>query len=738
MRNSITFIVLSLCIGAFNASAQVQQWINYTYTNAVLSIEYDGTYWWLGTEGGLVKFDENTHDIHVFNRGNSQIIANRIPFLARDENGTLWLGTTWGIGKFDGQNFTNFTSDNSGLLNNNIKHLDYEENGGLWVVTDSALTFFDGSNWRHFRVDTDGDSLKYISAIYAASSSGLLFALENKVEFIRSDGTISDMGFGLSGYITGVGFDYMNNIVVTTAGNGFWKYGNSGWEHYDNGNCPIPTNSIYQLAVAPNGELYFNHGQNGVSVLHNDGTWNIIPGQDGDPLNYLIYVYAGEKIAMSLTWPFLGFVIADHPSQWSYTFSDNYNVNISPLHSNNVNTMVIANGKKYIASEGIDVLDANDHRIRKYDWNDGDFYSLSNPTKYLAVDAWGNIWCADNLNISLTKISGDHIALVSDDSLGITNAYVTGLQWETKRLPDGKVSGTLWASFLCNDFQVLAYYDSVWHKFPNEHPQYPSSFNAFIRDEHGVMWFADFNVYAYDGQQFTRYWQEAPIKQVTTVVQDTLGNLWFGGKPDPSLGWPGGLMAYDGQSWALFTSSNSDLPDDYVTSLAIDTLGNIWIGTNAGGVAEKLPDGSMRIFNRDNSPLDNNTIEKIVVDPQTNNIWILNRNAGVFVYNEQGVTAIGPKQRSVETIPSALQLLPNYPNPFNPRTTIRFRLKQGAHITLDVFDLNGRLVQHVFDGYQKAGTHHLVFDGRRIASGIYWCRLSDGKTVRTQKMMLIK
>ncbi len=735
MKRMSLFCITFILLMSFALNAQ-DQWDNYTYSNAVLAIEHDGDYWWLGTEGGLVKFNETAHSIQVFNRGNSDILTNRIPLLSKDENGNLWLGTPYGVSKFDGKNFTNYTTENSDLLNNNIKHLAYGKYSGLWVVTDSALTFFDGTNWKHFRVDSYGDSLKQISAIYAVSS-GLLFAVGSKVEFIQPDGTINDMGFGITAHISGVGFDYMNNVVVCSYDNGFWISSDQGWNHYYNGNTPMHTDNIFQLSVAPNGDLYFNLGQNGVTVLHSDGTWNLIPDQDGDPLNYLIYVYAEDKIAMSLAWPFLGFVIADHPDEWTYTFSDNINLNIFPVHSNEVNTMVIRNGKKYIASWGVDVLDENNHLIRKYDYNDGDFSPLYNPTKYLAVDVWENIWCGDDVNGELIKINGDRIIPITGDSVKIENMKVTGLQWETTRLPDGSLSGTLWASFYGSDYEGIAYLDSVWHKFPNEHPKYPGEMNAFVRDASGVMWIADHNIYSYDGNEFKSYWWDVPIKEATCVVRDKAGNLWFGGKPDESAGWPGGLLEFDGSNWTLFNKSNSSLPDDYVTSLACDTTGNIWIGTFWGGLAKLAPDGTWSVFNRDNSPLDNNGIQKVVVDTLTNNLWILNRDAGVFIYNENGVTSI-PSIKATPNAPGSLTLYPNYPNPFNPQTTIRFKMARSGHISLKIFDLNGRLVRTLVDGFKPAGEYRISFDGNGLASGIYWCRLTNGTVSQTRKMVLVR
>ncbi len=76
-------------------------------------------------------------------------------------------------------------------------------------------------------------------------------------------------------------------------------------------------------------------------------------------------------------------------------------------------------------------------------------------------------------------------------------------------------------------------------------------------------------------------------------------------------------------------------------------------------------------------------------------------------------------------LPSELTLSA-YPNPFNPTTMIAFDLPNAAQASLVVYDLNGRMVQSLFDEQMSAGHHEVGFDGAALPSGIYFARLSAG------------
>ena len=89
-------------------------------------------------------------------------------------------------------------------------------------------------------------------------------------------------------------------------------------------------------------------------------------------------------------------------------------------------------------------------------------------------------------------------------------------------------------------------------------------------------------------------------------------------------------------------------------------------------------------------------------------------------------------------MPERLELHAAYPNPFNSSTTISFSLPVAEHITLSVFDLQGRVVRTLADSRQSAGIHRVTFDGEDLASGLYFCRLTTSHTRATQKLILLR
>jgi len=94
-------------------------------------------------------------------------------------------------------------------------------------------------------------------------------------------------------------------------------------------------------------------------------------------------------------------------------------------------------------------------------------------------------------------------------------------------------------------------------------------------------------------------------------------------------------------------------------------------------------------------------------------------------------------------LPSATAVLPSFPNPFNPMTTIRYQLRTASSMQLGVYDVEGRLVRELVSGYREAGFHSVVWDGRDAAgralpSGVYLSRLQAGGFRGVQKMHLIR
>lgn len=90
------------------------------------------------------------------------------------------------------------------------------------------------------------------------------------------------------------------------------------------------------------------------------------------------------------------------------------------------------------------------------------------------------------------------------------------------------------------------------------------------------------------------------------------------------------------------------------------------------------------------------------------------------------------------TIPTQFALRGNYPNPFNPSTTIRFDLPEASSVAVTVYDLTGRVMMQVPPTAYKAGRHTMLLDASRLGSGVYLYRLRAGSFEGVGKMTLIK
>uniref|UniRef100_UPI001C4083D1 T9SS type A sorting domain-containing protein n=1 Tax=Rhodohalobacter halophilus TaxID=1812810 RepID=UPI001C4083D1 len=91
-----------------------------------------------------------------------------------------------------------------------------------------------------------------------------------------------------------------------------------------------------------------------------------------------------------------------------------------------------------------------------------------------------------------------------------------------------------------------------------------------------------------------------------------------------------------------------------------------------------------------------------------------------------------------DDVVSENQLMPNYPNPFNPTTTIQYQLREQTHVMIEVYDVIGRRVKMLANNVQLSGQHSVEFDGRNLASGLYIIRFTAGNVVDIRKMTLVK
>ena len=106
----------------------------------------------------------------------------------------------------------------------------------------------------------------------------------------------------------------------------------------------------------------------------------------------------------------------------------------------------------------------------------------------------------------------------------------------------------------------------------------------------------------------------------------------------------------------------------------------------------------------------------------------------IFEYDYQPlVTSINN-----ETIPRNIALFHNYPNPFNPKTIIKYKIQKTSHVDLILYNNLGQNINILYSGNQNPGTYNIEFDGSNLPSGIYYYKIITNDYSDIKKCLLLK
>ncbi len=122
--------------------------------------------------------------------------------------------------------------------------------------------------------------------------------------------------------------------------------------------------------------------------------------------------------------------------------------------------------------------------------------------------------------------------------------------------------------------------------------------------------------------------------------------------------------------------------------------------------------------------------------------WDFGYSKTTLVYAEISGKEYGTKivvgVKGGPAVPVVFNLFQNYPDPFNPTTTVTYELPFGGNVTLKIYDILGREVATLVDGKEAAGFHSAILNAGKLASGAYFCRLEAGAMTAVRKMVLVK
>lgn len=242
----------------------------------------------------------------------------------------------------------------------------------------------------------------------------------------------------------------------------------------------------------------------------------------------------------------------------------------------------------------------------------------------------------------------------------------------------------------------------------------------------------------YDGERWRLFGvqQGLPHPYVQDIALSADGSVWTVGK--------GGVARFEApyERGAAFTDSNSALPSRRATAVAVDDSGAVWITTDAG--LSRFFDDYWTNYNETNGLADNDATD-VVVGP-AGRVWVATE-AGVSVLTRTPTAPVRSTQvPPVDTdpaVPVTFELGPNYPNPFNPGTTIPFVLDESSEVSVTIYNMSGQAVRTLLSEVRPIGAHQVDWDGAddagaQVASGVYLYRLHSGTGERVRRMVLIR
>jgi ligand-binding sensor domain-containing protein len=728
MRNiTLQVIVIFLLLNLSWCFADSENWDHFIYGGRdIHSIAQDDSIMWIGTDISLVKLNMNTGKKKIYDKFNG-LPKCPVSAIEIDSVGNVWFGTGdfWtytggnGLVKFDGENWEIYNQYNSEMNDTKIWDLLFDSSGNLWVVGGGlfgcSVIRFDGTTWTDFNDPVLPDRRAYcieeddLGNIWIGTAGGLLkydgsaFTLYNTQNSPLISVHVHDLIFNDGKLWMGL----FGGVVCKE---------DSIWKHWDFDNSRL-LHSVRSLALDSEGNIWAGTYE-GLTMF--DGTswqqdtscpvrsiWRLYFDDNDD---YWVGSYVGSYgLSKGL--------YKKHNNNWTY-----YKTSTNDLLSDKINCVCAKDNIRWFGTSA---------GLAKYDGRNWYWYDENNsdlPYSYIQdveFDNEGNLWVStvapyttnESPYGALVKFDGSTWNQINLNNSGLNTTYIHSIS-----------SSSLGMIWLGTDAGAACYNNGTWSTFTTANSEILDNWVYDIYPLESEIWFGSYTgLTKLDGYGWETITSADSILPSTVVLNiEKSGNkLWFETRA--------GLSTYDGHDWETFTSSNSILPEKYYYSLSV-VNDDVWVGTGKG--LFRYHDSNWIKYYADNSDILGNIVSDVASDG-FNNIWITCPDQGISVFNDSTVISnISDHQN--QNIPQDFILHQNFPNPLNPTTTISYELPEAQNITLQIYDITGRLVETLYKGYKEAGHWDLKWNASEQSSGVYIYRLQVGDRCISKKMVVLK
>lgn len=668
---------------------------NKNYINQI-AIEADTI--WLVTDGGVIKMLSNGQILKTYSTIDG-LVNNKVVSIDIDSKGNKWFATNYGVSKFDGKDWINYSDLDETYSGTGIVDIEIDKYDNLWIAHNcSGISFFNGKNWIKydnseyycaFNIEKDRDKNLWIVCndyiyVYYDSinckeimASNYLyrcigFDLENNAwigtysSIIYKNAEISKYYDNFIDYPKSIEVDY-DNMPWIGCYYGLYKYDGTNWILYNNSNG-IVLEDITDITFDNDSCLWVANNSKGASIYKKE-QWINYSIDSPIPHNRILSS-ARDKNGNIWFGTWAGIVKYDGKNWGKYKFDNGYeNMQIECIDVDTNNDIWIGT-----ASNGVWKL--HDSLWTKI-YIPLDFRNTF--VKAVAIDTNGIKWFSF-MNNNVGKY---------DDS------------WEIITLNEGLPEKNIFSIFVdklnnkwfCGSNKMGIYNDSIW-----KYKSFNFGIYAAACDNKNHIWVSTADrLYKYDDDL---NWIEISvyknIKELCSDIRvnmlhfDMNNNLWMGTENC-------GLFSYNHADWININTTNG-LPVNYIGTIIHDFDNNIWIGSE--GIVLLKND----IINKDTVAIID-TSTNIIIDT----IQMINYSS------------------------NSLIILTNTPNPFKNYTIITSSVSLDETCSLEVYDLSGVLMRKI----TNLKNNVIYFERTNLSAGIYiYCIFRNNKFLGSNKMSI--
>ena len=625
-------------------------------------------------------------------------IFNNFIALAIDANNTIWIAALYYVWRYDGQTWTKFDPTAIGV-SSLVYDIKVDQNNAVWLSLNdnrSEVACYKNGTWTTYNTNTHGlPAGQKMSYTYIDDANRKWWALAcDAPNFVCADSNL------------------------------FLMYNDTTWTIYTQTDVGLTVEDLQHIDGI--GTTFWATAEAPLALIYYDGTtWTAYNPKD----------YGMANLSTSVDH---NFVVDANNRFWGYnytklfsfdgTVATPYNIGANGAYLRGTNALAATSGSGMLWLNGeVGFVNADNKTAEVIEAlafeNDTSNYYLLLRNYYAQISYLGpnNIWVAN------TGSAETFFGLAQTDTLSLF--HYNGTTWTTIPI-DTQV-----APYHTRTADMAVYNNQVWLTTPSQGlvhwngstwtSNYPAPLNGnlqkIIATPTGTLWISANNqLLEYDGTTTTVYDHtntNMPNAAITDLYYDNNNNtLWV--TTDTA-----GLIKYQNATWTTYNTRNSGMATNHLTALAPTPTGALWMGSRDSGLVYFDGNTTWKVINTNtpNSPMSNNSVTTLQVD-RNGNLWFFNDQL-LLVYREGGLINV-PKLPTLQPTTQSK----GYPNPFAHSSTIAYTLKQPTTVTLQIYDLQGRVVATLLQEQQQpAGQQQVQWQPtKNLPSGVYVYRISSG------------